>query len=246
VDLLTYAIVVLVVLAACFTQSLSGFGSALVAMPVLVPLLDGAEISRAAPLMVLVAGTLQIILLVRLRKSMNLGTVWRLAIPSLLFVPVGMLGRELVPEAAVLAMLGAVVALYALYALSRPRLPRLKSRAWAYLAGAVSGVLGGAYTTNGPPVIVYGSCRGWEPRQFRSNLQGFFVINNVMILACHLLRGNVTGQVLRLYLAALPAVLAAIVLAALLERRINPELFRKIILVMLVLLGASLVARAAM
>jgi uncharacterized membrane protein YfcA len=241
-----YAIVALVVFVACLTQSLCGFGSALIAMPLLMPLLDGPGTSQAAPLMVLVAGTLQIVLLVRLRRSMNLATVWRLAIPSLLLVPVGMIGRELLPERAVLGVLGGLVALYALYALSRPTMPRLKRRAWAYLAGALSGILGGAYTTNGPPVIVYGSCSGWEPREFRGNLQGFFVINNVMILACHILRGNLGLQVFRYYGAAVPAVAAGIVVAALLEKKINPELFRKIILVMLVLLGASLVLKAAL
>jgi len=38
---------------------------------------------------------------------------------------------------------------------------------WLAVAGFCSGVLGGAYGMNGPPLAVYGSLRRWSPQHFR-------------------------------------------------------------------------------
>ena len=40
--------------------------------------------------------------------------------------------------------------------------------------GFFAGILGGAYNTNGPPVVIYGSLRKWSPATFRATLQGYF------------------------------------------------------------------------
>ena len=81
-------------------------------------------------------------------------------------------------EKILLPVLGVVMTGYALYALFNLKLPRLEHSAWAYLIGFLSGLLSGAYSVGGPPVIIYGDCRGWEPDEFKSNMQGFFVLND--------------------------------------------------------------------
>ncbi|NTU65702.1 MAG: sulfite exporter TauE/SafE family protein, partial [Chloroflexi bacterium] len=61
-----FVIVAIVMLASAFTQTLTGFGSALVSMSILPSLLG---ISVASPLVALMAITLESILLIRLRGS---------------------------------------------------------------------------------------------------------------------------------------------------------------------------------
>jgi len=235
-----YLLIALIALAACFTQTVSGFGSALVAMPLLSPLLG---LQRAAPVMALVAGTLQIFLLIRYHRALNFAAVWRISLGSMLGIPLGIFALSYVPEAVTVSILGVVLVAYAVYSLSHPTMPELRSPAWAWLAGGFAGMLGGAYNTNGPPAVVYGDCRRWSPDEFKSNLQGFFMANNVVIVAGHAIKGNLTLTVWWSYLAALPGLALGIVVGLLLARRINPVLFRKIMLGMLVLLGASLIAK---
>lgn len=76
----------------------------------------------------------------------------------------------------VTAFLGVVIVAYALYALFNPTLPELAQRSWAYGFGFAGGVLSGAYNTSGPPVVIYGTCRCWQPAEFKSNLQGYFLL----------------------------------------------------------------------
>jgi uncharacterized membrane protein YfcA len=235
-----YVLIASIVFAGIFVQSLAGFGSALIIMPLLAPMLG---MLQAPPLTALVAATLQIALLLRYWRSLQLRTVGWLALSSLPAVPIGIWGLRLVDERITLSVLAAVILGYALYALTRPRLPELRSRGWMFGAGFTAGLLGGAYNTNGPPVVIYGSCMRWPPDVFKSNLQAFFMTNCAMILTGHALSGNLTAQVGKYYLGALPGVALGIVLGLSLDRLIDQDRFRTIVLYLLILLGLRLVAR---
>ena len=227
----------LVALAAAFTQSLTGFGSALVSMAVLPGLIG---IRTAAPLVTLITVTIDVALLARYRQALNLRAIWRLVTALVLGVPLGILVLRRVEERFVLAILGVVIAGYALYALLSPRLPRLEHPAWAYGFGFLAGVLGGAYNTSGPPVVIFGNCQRWPPSEFKGNLQGFFLVNDLLVIAGHALSRNLTALVLRDYLIVLPALIVGLFVGGLLDRRLDPGLFRKIVLVLLVVMGLRL------
>lgn len=227
-----------VVFAAVLVQSLAGFGSAMVAMALLVGPLG---LPIASPLVALVAVTLEIAVLARHRQALNLGAVWRLMAGTLAAVPAGVLALRFVPEAALMALLGAVILVYAVYGLLGRRLPELRRPAWAYLAGALAGLLGGAYNVGGPPVILYGDCQRWPPAEFKSNLQSLFLVNDVLVLALHALAGNLTPVVWGRFWTALPALGLALAAGFALERRIPPAAFRRLALALLLVLGARLV-----
>jgi len=227
----------LVALLAAFTQSLTGFGSALVSMAVLPGLIG---IRTAAPLVALLTVTVDVVLLARYRQALNLRAIWRLVAALVLGVPLGILVLRRVEERFVLAILGAVIAGYALYALLSLRLPRLEHPAWAYGFGFIAGVLGGAYNTSGPPVVIFGNCQRWPPSEFKGNLQGFFLVNDLLVIAGHALSQNLTPLVLRDYLIVLPALIVGLFVGGRLDRRLDPALFRKIVLVLLVVMGLRL------
>lgn len=232
-DLILFATIFL----ASFTQSLSGFGSALIAMAVLAPLL-GALV--ATPLVALFVLVLEIVLLLWYHKSLNIRAVWRITAASVVGIPFGVVALRLLPESLVLFLLGLVVSGYAVYALLDFKLPRLESSGWAYGFGFIAGLLGGAYNTSGPPVIIYGNCRGWEPAEFKANLQGFFFASSTLVLAGHAVSGNLSPLVWQKFGLSLPFAAVGILAGLLLERKISPHSFRKLVLVLLVGLGLRL------
>lgn len=230
-----------VIFLAVFVQSAAGFGVALIAMAALPPVLG---LRTAAPLVALVALLLEVFLVLYYRQALRLQNIWRVIAASLVGVPLGVLFLKNIPEQITLSLLGVLIAGYALYALLQLRLPRLEQPLWAYLFGFAAGLLGGAYNTSGPPVILYGSCRGWEPAEFKGNLQGFFLISSLMVAGGHYLGGNFTPQVWRSFLLALPALGLGLAAGLSLDRRIRPERFRTIVLLLLLVLGLRLVAAA--
>jgi hypothetical protein len=140
----------------------------------------------------------------------------------------------------VLALLGAIIAGYALYGLLNFKLPRLLHPAWAYGFGFLAGMLGGAYNTSGPPAIVYGNCRRWIPAEFKSNLAGFFLLNDAIVIASHAWGRNMTPIVLHSFLWALPVIGLGLLAGISLDKYLNPDIFRKVVLVLLVVMGVRL------
>ncbi len=228
----------LTIVLAIFTQSFSGFGFALVSMPLITPAL-GLQVS--APLIALLGLTAEVALLIYFRQSLTLREMGTLVAASLVGTVIGVTALKTAPEAVLLPLLGWVLVLYALYNLLRFRLPRLRSPLWAWLLGGLAGALGGAYNTSGPPVILYGHARGWEPEQFKGNLQGFFLINNIFVLTGHAFSGHLTPLVWRTYLSLLPALALGIFGGLTLGRRLDAARFRTLIVALLGVLGLRLI-----
>jgi hypothetical protein len=232
------AVIGVIVFFAIFTQTLTGFGLALVSMPLLVLVMD---IQVASPLVALIGIVAEVILLARYREHLQVRTIWRLAIASIIGVPIGVMLLRHVDSDLILTILGVVIAGYAGYGLLNFRLPAVEHQNWAYGFGFVAGVLSGAYNTAGPPVVIYGNCRQWEPRMFKGNLQGFFILNSLMLVGTHGVNGNYTGEVWTDFLIALPAIGLGIVAGSFMDQFLNPVWFRKGVLVLLVVLGGRLI-----
>jgi len=234
---MTTVLVGLVIFLAAFTQSLSGFGLALVSMA-LLPSVIG--IHMATPLVALVAIVIETVLLLRFREALELRTIWRVVLAALIGTPLGVLFLSRVDENLALRILGVVIAGYALYALLGLKLPHLEGSLWAYSAGLVGGLLGGAYNTSGPPIIVYADCRRWQPDVFKSNLQGYFIISSLAVMVSHAISGNITPQVWSAFWWTLPFIGVGILAGLSLERWLNPLVFRRLVLLLLVLMGIRL------
>ena len=90
-------------------------------------------------------------------------------------------------------------------------------------------------------MIVYADCNRWEPSEFKSNLQGFFIINSFVVMVSHLVVGNITPEVWRLFVVSLPAIGLGLVAGMTLDRWVKPAVFRRIVQVLLILMGLRLI-----
>lgn len=233
----TLLLELLIVFLGCFTQSLTGFGVALVMMALLPPLIG---LPVATPLVALIGIVLEVLMLFRYRASIKFKSILGLLISSTITIPIGVVYLRRLDERIALFILGLIIVLFAIYALTGFQLPELKHPVWAWVFGVVSGLLGGAYNTAGPPVVIYGNCHRWSPQEFKSNLSGFFIIGSFVVVASHWMSGNFTSTVWSNFLLSIPALLIGFLLGQSMDKWLNPEIFRKIVLVMLVILGLRL------
>jgi uncharacterized membrane protein YfcA len=228
---------VLVLFVATLAHAVFGFGSALVAMPLLA-LTVGVQ--TATPLVAFVMLTTTGVMLWGSWRHVDLHATGQLVLSSIVGIPIGVLILKAAPEAWVKVLLGVFLITSSLYALLRPPLRALERHGWAYVFGFVAGVLGGAYNTNGPPLVLYGALRRWSPERFRATLQGYFVPATVCIWVGHGLGGLWTPRVVGLYVLSLPLVLLAIGLGMKLNHRIPARRFERVLGVILIGLGLLL------
>jgi uncharacterized membrane protein YfcA len=230
-------LLVTIVFIAAALQTASGFGFALLVMPLLTLILG---VRTAAPLVALAGLTLYAINLYRYRRAINLREVARLALAAAFGVPVGIWLLGNLDQRWVEAFLGGLLVTYAVYGLWSPRLPALESSWWSLPAGFLAGCLGGAYNTPGPPVIVYGNLRRMPRDGFRSMLQALFLFSGSLVVIGHALAGNLTAPILRAYALTVPALLLGILVGSFLDRRLSGSQFRTLVTAMIGVLGLSL------
>ncbi len=230
-------VLLLVVLAAAVLQTLSGFGFALMVMPVAVTLLG---VDTAVPVVALTAFILYSFNLVRYRHMLNWAELKRLGVAVVLGVPVGILLLGNLPEAAIRFFLGLLLIGYALYVLFAPQVTAVSSPKWGYVAGFFAGCLGGAYNVPGPPVVVYGAASQWSKDEFRATLQSLFFLQGCFVVFGHTLAGNLTIDTAVTSLFTAPALLLGIFIGTHFDQRVSQQTFRTFIAIMILILGATL------
>lgn len=232
--------VLAIVAFATLVRATFGFGDALVAMPLLVMVVG---LKTATPLVALIACTMAISILIGSYRSVKLGAAVKLIVSTFAGIPIGLTLLKGVEGGAMELALAVLLLGFALYQLVSARGPKLKTDRSSYLFGFVAGVLGGAYNTNGPPVVIYGSLRRWTPGEFRATLQGYFLISGLMIVGGHAAVGLWTRQVGQLYLLALPVALASLWLGNRIHRRLSPKRFAKGVYLLLAAIAVMLLVR---
>lgn len=224
-----------IVFVATFVRGLTGFGNALVAMPLLALVVN---MKVASPLVAMTAILMAVLMLVTNWRQVHIRSAWRLLLASAPGVYIGLKLLTSAEGPGLRIGLAIFILSYSVYDLCRPRLAHLENENWAYLAGFVSGVIGGACNANGPPIVIYGTMRGWNPEKFRATLQGFFLPAGLFILVGHAAKGLWTDQVVHLFLWSLPSVFVGITLGSLLAKRVKKEHFR--VVIHTVLIGSAL------
>jgi uncharacterized membrane protein YfcA len=232
---------VAVLLVATFIRSALGFGEALIAVPLLALIMP---VDVAAPLAVLVSITVAAIVVAQDWRSIHLRSAAWLVLATLFGSPLGLLLLTTAPEGIVKALLGVVIVAFSARSLAGRMRVQLEDDRHAWVFGFTAGILGGAYGMNGPPLVIFGTLRGWSPQHFRATLQGYFLPASLIVMAGYWLAGLWTPEVTGHYLRALPWTIAAVALGRAANRRLERRSFLRYVHVGLIVVGVVLLVQA--
>lgn len=173
---------VLCVAAASVIGGATGFGTSLLATPLM--LMAGIGLAETVVVNLVVALVTRVGVTVQLRDHIN----WRrVAVLGLASVPGAWLGVQtvnLLPEEHLKPAAGAITVLCGLaMALPVARAPRPPSAFAAAVTGAISGYFSTTTSLNGPPVVLLLSRARLPPLSFIADLAGYFVITSLVSLA---------------------------------------------------------------
>jgi uncharacterized protein len=237
----TLAFVIAISFVATLIRSTFGFGESLVAVPLLALAIP---IETAVPLSVLISLFVALVVVVQDHESIHLRSAGWLVGFAVLGIPLGLAILVYASAYWTKLALGALIIAYSAYSLATKRRLRLghDSRPWLFACGFVSGVLGGAYGLNGPPLVVYGNLRQWSAQHFRATLQAYFLVASLLGVAGYAIEGLATWAVARDFALCLPAVVPAVLLGRHLNRKLDGAGFFKYVHAGLVVIGGVLVA----
>jgi len=238
--LVQVGLVTLIVVTAYTFRGVAGFGSGLIAIPLLVLILP---ISVVVPMMVLLDYTASVTHSIKHREA----TQWRIIWPLLPFTVIGVLLAlflfKTVDTNLLVKSLGVFILLFALYNLFAPKPRRQGSVLWAAPAGTLGGLVGTLFGTGGPLYVIYLQLRHLNKTAFRATVASIFMIDGGIRVAGFLLSGFFTRETLLLAVSALPLMLLAMYLGGHIHTTISQTTFHRAIGVLLLGSGTALLVK---
>ena len=227
----------------------SGFGFALITVPLLTIFLD---LKLVVPLELLLA-----LFCVTILSAKNMRFIKE---PAVIYLFLGMMAGTVVGawlldnlEAGLLKkILGVLIVLFAFHIYrrsGREREPRTREggrivgAAIALFVGLLSGVAGGMFGTSGPPLVVYVDHFAKDKSAFRAQLVVLFMLNNAVRIVLYSWHSLLTVPIAKFSLWLLPAVMLGLFLGSKMHFQVSEKTFSKAIAVMLCVSGLLLVIR---
>lgn len=225
---------------AFFVRGIAGFGSGLIAVPLLAFVLP---FSLVVPLMILLD------FLASLSQGMsNRSDIrWKEILPVIPFSLIGVvIALQFLTQAdalVLLKVLAVLIILYGLYSLSGLRPKTGAARGWGVLAGLLGGMIGTLFGTGGPFYVSYLHTRGLDKAVFRATLATLFLLDGTGLLVGYAVVGRFTGEFLGLALLALPIMALFLYIGGHVHTRLTQAAFQRGISVLLIVSGGALLLK---
>ena len=178
----------------------------------------------------------------KLRHSLTWKAIAPFIIGGLIGVPIGTFLLTYLNPAHLRTGVGVLLVIFGAYGLAQPALkPVPSTRLIDTGIGLANGVLAGLTGLPGFIITVWCQLRGWKKDAQRAIFQPVMLAAMAANIVSLGVVGAITADVLRLYLLGLPAMIAGLWAGFRLYGKLDDAMFRKVILVLLLLAGFGLI-----
>lgn len=225
-----------IVLLAGIVVGLAGFGFALFAVP---PLLFFHEPPTVVALVNILGFSSGMVVLAGEWHEVRLPVLRSLLPWSLGGLVAGTAVLRFVDGTALKLATSVLVVVFAAVVAAGLRIPGVHHPRAPAVAGLASGVLGTSAGLPGPPIALLFTARGLPPTTFRVTITAYFMVVDVVAVALLAASRQLHRSDVLLALAMIPASLVGRWVGRRMADRVSPATFRRIVVVLLLLTGAS-------
>ncbi|MEJ2643622.1 MAG: sulfite exporter TauE/SafE family protein [Gammaproteobacteria bacterium] len=235
---MVYAVAVVSV--AYLVRGVAGFGSGLIAIPLLAQVLP-------VPVVVPAVGLLDYAASISHGTRYRRQVAWRDLLPllpaAMLGVAAAMLVFRTFDAHLLRKAMGGFILLYAVYTLLNVQPHRQASRWWAMPAGGLGGLIGALFGTGGPFYVIYLGLRKLDKTRFRATVAMVFVFDGASRIIGYLAAGMYSKTTVALVGAGLPLLVAGMWIGGRIHTNISARSFSRAIAVLLLASGLALLLR---
>ncbi len=220
-------------------EAITGFGCTVLAVPFVTALI-GME--RGIPLLAVIAWLLALYIVITKFRDINFRQFLIIVFFVGLGMPIGIYAFTHLDSSRMKDFLAVFIIVVSVIQLKKlffpPREDRGLPKPVYYAILAVGGIIHGAFASGGPFVVLYASRALPRKGEFRATLCLLWTTLNTVLMISYFLNGTFDGALLRDVGIMLPVLIAGIIAGELVHNRVNEDVFRK--LVFLVLLGTGI------
>ncbi len=237
-----YLIAVVIVVVAYFIRGIAGFGSGLLAIPLLALFLP---LTFVVPTILLLDFTASLVM-----GGFDLKRVqWKEVLWLIPFSFIGVVvGAKLLvdlPITPTLITLSLFVFIFAVRSLLKSDSKQSISQWWAIPTSFVGGTIGGLFGTGGPPYVIYLNRRIQDKHLLRATFSALFFLEGAMRILTFFAAGLLLSQTIWWSaLGALPIVLGSLYLGGHVHTGLSQSQITRLIAILLLLSSVSLMIKA--
>jgi hypothetical protein len=203
----TYVAALGIILAAYLIRGITGFGSGLIAVPLLAHFLP---LQSVVPLVLVLDFSASLVLSQYTRAQVRWDEIRPLLPTSLIGIVAGVSLLVNLPREPLLTSLAVFVLFFALRYLFNIHGERRISRLWALPAGFAGGLISALFGTGGPPYVIYLSHRTTERSALRATFSGLFMLDGALRILAFLGTGLLTSDLLPSIALSIPVMAAGL------------------------------------
>jgi uncharacterized membrane protein YfcA len=221
--------------------AITAFGAAIIAVPIITHVLPLSEVLPVTVMLDLAAAST---LGLRARADADRSELYRLVPFSLIGAVLGVTLLVSLPRRAALLSLGVFLLLYAAWSLAEGGRLREIGPQWAASAGLVGGAMGTVFGVGGPPYVMYLSRRLADATRLRATIAVMIALSVAIRLVVFAAAGLMTVDRLVLAVTLAPFAACGFWLGSRVQRRVPRAVAVRLLNLLLLVLGASLLSRA--
>lgn len=223
-----------IILFAGFTQGLTSFGFALIAMPFLSKIIP---LNQAVPIVVFLNLCTNFLVIANCYRFIKIRKIWIMIIASLVAAPFGAWLLMYVNADILKLVTGTIIIAFALVLLFGKSFPIQDERLAFIPVGILSGLLNGSISMSGPPIALFLSNQNTDKDTFRANITFYAIALNIVTLISFFLNHLITREVATYGAYLVPAMLAGVFLGIFATRKLDDRVFKKVALLLIILSG---------
>lgn len=237
-----WLISVIVILMASLLKGMTGFGFALLALPILTVFFP---MQALVPAMTLFNMFTSIYILANIKLKIEYKYLLPMLAASFIGIPAGVQILQYLPEQTMELTTGiSIFSLSMVFLLSGKReVPESRKKKPIVFAGFLSGFMASSMSIGGPPIALAMNRKGYTKERFRKMFALVSVINAVIATALYVAKGIFVAFSLKFAVFLFPVMLLGSKLGDVLSKKVNQAQFKRMILYLNMVLGLFIVVR---
>lgn len=223
------------ILLASLVQGITGFGFALIAVPLLSLFIP--ELRNITPIIVIYSLLTNIIIVYKTRQFIDLKKILPLVIFGILATPLGTYILLYVNVNTLKIIVGLIITITALAMLKNFKIKIINQNVSYGVVGLLSGFLNGSTGLSGPPVVLFLTNQNTDKDVFRANLTFYGIATNIFAIILFISEGIINTLVLNFTAIYLPALIIGVFSGIKISSKINETLFKALTIYLILFLG---------
>ncbi len=220
-------------------EAITGFGCTVLALPFVILLMG--DIEQAKIILSILAWLLALYFVIAKFRSINWNQFGIIILVAGLGMPLGIFLFKSFDPSVLKILLGIFIVVAASVQLIKAVAPSRKVHPvpafFGYSFLFLGGTVHGAFASGGPLIVLYSAKRVPDKGQFRATMCLIWTTLNTVLIMQYLMEGKLTWKVGLELVFLLPFLIGGIIVGEIIHSKVNEILFKKIILVSLLLIG---------